>query len=170
MEEVLFRNEFVRDRACAKEIFTYYVFGRTIIKLMYGFYAFCFVITMICGFILGDFGGALFIVLAVALLALTMLLNYRVQVKTLVARDAEVSGGEPMLVTTELSDAGLTVRACGNETTMPLDVIKSAYRTKNYIVIITKAKFMYILKNDAYSVGDADGLWALLKRKRIKFI
>lgn len=170
MGDVLFRNEFVRDRACAKEIFTYYVFGRTIMKLMYGFYVLCFCICVLCGLITGDFGGALFIAGAVVFLGLFMFINYRVQVKILLARDAEMGGGEPMLVTTELGEGGLTVRACGNETTVPLDAIKSAFRTKNYIAVITKAKFMYILKNDAYSVGDAEVFWTLLKRKRIKFI
>lgn len=52
----LFRNEFVRDEACAKEIFRYYVFSHVIVRIMYGFYAFCLGLCIIGGIIIGDFG------------------------------------------------------------------------------------------------------------------
>lgn len=170
MDDVLFRNEFVRDRSCAREVFAYYVFWRTVDKLMYGFYAFCFVISLVCGLIVGDLRSVMVIVGAVLFLGLTMLLNYRVQVKTLLARDLEMSGGGEMRVTTEITKGEVRISACGNETAIPHDAIKSAFRTKNYVVIITRAKFMYIFKNDSFSVGDAEGLWVFLKKKRIKFV
>lgn len=166
----LFRNEFVRDRACAKEIFRYYVFSRVIVRIMYGFYAFCLGLCIIGGIIIGDFGSALLIVGIVAFHALTMLLNYHIQVKTTVERDREMSGGTEMLTVTEVTDSELRVTACGNTTVIPHDAIRSAYRTKNYIVIITRAKMMYIFKNDCYSVGNAEELWVFLKKKRVKFI
>lgn len=48
---------------------------------------------------------------------------------------------------------------------IPHDAIRSVYRMKNYIVIISRAKMMHIFKNDCYSVGNAEELWVFLKKK-----
>ena len=41
-------------------------------------------------------------------------------------------------------------------------------RGESYVVVITKARLMFIFRKDSFTEGDADGFIAFLKEKGIK--
>lgn len=167
--DIRFENEFVRDEQTAKEIYGYWYFKKPIMIAMYvilGIYS----LSCILGFIV-DFESAkeampifVMIIFVVAL----MLFSYRSQVKAMVQRDKEMSGGNPLNCRISVSDDEITLSTLENRTPVSMSNLNGAFVTKNYIVVITKARLMFIFKKDSFTVGNSDGFIAFLKEKNIK--
>ena len=127
-------------------------------------------LSCILGFIV-DFESAkesMPIFIMILLFAVFIFISYRSQVKALVQRDKEMSGGEPICCEISVSDDEMTLTALESRSPVSVSNLKSAFITKNYIVVITKARLMFIFKKDAFTQGDAEGLIAFLKEKGVK--
>jgi hypothetical protein len=97
-----------------------------------------------------------------------MFISYRSQVKALVQRDREMSGGDPLCCEITVSDEEMTLTALESRSPVSINNLKSAFVTENYIVVITKARLMFIFRKDSFTEGDADSFIAFLKEKGIK--
>lgn len=73
-----------------------------------------------------------------------------------------------MLYRSEVTDSEITVFALDSKQTVNLSVMRQAYITKNYIVLISSARYMWILKRDGFTVGDPTGFVDLIRSKGIR--
>ena len=67
-----------------------------------------------------------------------------------------------------ISEEKIVLSDLGNNTELKLSVMKMAFGTKNYIVLITKANHMIILKKDSFTKGSSDELVEFFKQKGVK--
>lgn len=169
--EILFENKFVRDESTAKEIYGYWYFRKPLMIAVYvalGFYA----LSCILGFIL-DFDSAresMPVFAMILFFVAFVLISYRSQVKAMIQRDKEMSGGEPLCCTVSVSSEEITLSTLESRSPVSMSNVKSAFLTKNYIVVITKARLMFILKKDSFTMGDTASFIAFLKEKGIRLM
>ena len=167
--EALFKNKFVRDENTAKEIYGYWYFKKPLMIVVYavlGVYA----LSCILGFII-DFNSAkeaMPVFAMIVFFTAFIFISYRSQVKAMVQRDKEMSGGDALCCEISVSDDEIILTALESRSPVSMGNLKSAFMTKNYIVVITKARLMFILKKDSFTKGDAESFIAFLKEKGIK--
>ena len=169
---MIFENKFTRDKACFKEVFAAYYFKRPIMKIVLiimGVYFLIFLLAIALGVFetgsIYDFG---LIIFAFVVFACALVGNYHLGVHSAVKRDLELTGGEPLQMSAVIDDDKIVLSNFGNSTELKLNVMKIAFRTKNYIVLITKANHMIILKKDSFTKGSSDELVEFFKQKGIK--
>lgn len=169
MDEIRFVNSFVRDKSTAKEIYGWWYYKRPLFVAFYIIMA-LYLLSFILGFtfapgeMLGDIPVFAFIIFGIFIFNL----SYFSQVRAMVKRDAEMSGGRELLSTVTVSDSEAVVTSFDSRTAISLEKMRYAFATKNYIVLVTKARLMMILKKDAFTVGDTDGFISFLQSKGIK--
>ena len=167
--ETRFENEFVRDEQTAKEIYKYWYFKKPLMVAVHVVLAF-YALSYIFGFII-DFDSAkeaMPIFAMIVFIEVFMLISYRSQVKAMVQRDREMSQGEALRCRISVSDEEIVLYALESRTPVSMSNVKGAFVTRNYIVVITKARLMFIFKKDSFTVGDCDGFIAFLGEKEIK--
>ena len=167
--EARFKNKFVRDEDTAKEIYKYWYFKKPLMVVVYvilGAYA----LSCILGFII-DFNSAkeaMPIFAMIVFFTAFIFISYRSQVKAMVQRDKEMSGGEALCCEISVSDDEITLSTLESRSPVSMSNLKSAFITKNYVVVITKARLMFILKKDSFTIGDTESFVAFLREKGIK--
>ncbi|MBO7196531.1 MAG: YcxB family protein [Clostridia bacterium] len=169
MNEIRFENRFVRDESTAKEIYGYWFFKKPLsvaIYIVLGFYS----LSCIFGLTL-DFQSAketIPILAMIVFYVIIMIVSYRSQVKGMAQRDREMSGGGELCCEISVSDDEITLSTLESRNPVAMSNVKSAFMTKNYVVVLTKARLMFILKKDSFTKGDADSFIAFLTEKGIK--
>ena len=167
--EGLFCNKFVRDEDTAKEVYVYWYFKKPLLIVVYSLIA-LYSLACILGFIL-DFESAkeaLGVFVMGVFVFVLMIVSYHSQVKAMVQRDKEMSGGKPLCCEISVSENEITLSALESRSSVAMSNIKSAFETENYIVVLTKARLMFIFKKDSFTKGDAKSFIAFLKEKGIK--
>ncbi len=167
--ETRFENRYVRDENTAKEIYRYWFFKKPLMVAVYvvlAVYAISCIIGL--GFDFEDAKEFIMPFILAVILPLLMIISYRSQVKTMVKRDKEMAKGGELICEVSVNDNEFTVSSLESRSRILIDNAKYAFQTKSYIVVITKARLMIILKKDSFTVGDTDGFIAFLKEKGIK--
>ena len=167
--EGLFCNKFVRDEDTAKEVYVYWYFKKPLLIVVYSIIA-LYSLVCILGFIL-DFDSAkeaLGVFVIGIFVFVFMIVSYHSQAKAMVQRDKEMSGGKPLCCEISVSENEITLSALDSRSSVAMSNIKSAFETENYIVVLTKARLMFIFKKDSFTKGDAESFIAFLKEKGIK--
>lgn len=169
MDEIRFVNSFTRDKSTAKEIYGWWYYKRPVFVAFYiimAIYLFSFILGFILspGEMLGDLPVLFFILFGIFIFNL----SYFSQVRAMVKRDAEMSGGRELLSTVTVSDSEAVVISFESRTAISLENMRYAFTTKNYIVLVTKARLMMILKKDSFTQGDTEGFISFLQSKGIK--
>ena len=101
-------------------------------------------------------------------LPVMMIISYRSQVKMMVKRDREMANGRELVCNVTVTDGEITFSALDGKNSVSLENLKYAFQTKSYIVVVTNAKLMYLLKNDGFTVGNAEEFIVFLKEKGVK--
>lgn len=169
MNDVRFANKYIRDKGTAKEIYRYWFFKQPIIILVYVMFG-LWTISYILGSIIDPwfaFDNSYTLVIIIFCCFL-MVLSYMSQVRMMVKRDEEMAGGRELLCETVVTDTKITTMSLGNENTLGFDGIRYAFITKEYIVLVTKARRVFIFKKDSFTIGDTESFVAFLKLKGIK--
>lgn len=164
-----FENSFVRDKDTAKEIYQYWFFKKPTMVAMYAILAF-YSLACIVGLCFDFENAEEFMppcVLAV-FLPVMMIISYRSQVKMMVKRDREMANGRELVCNVTVTDGEITFSALDGKNSVSLENLKYAFQTKSYIVVVTNAKLMYLLKNDGFTVGNAEEFIVFLKEKGVK--
>ena len=169
MDEIRFVNSFTRDKNTAKEIYGWWFYKRPLFVAFYVIMAF-YLLSFVLGMIISPEGAirdlpvAAFILFGIFLFSF----SYFSQVRAMIRRDAEMSGGKELVSTVTITDSEAAVTSFDSRTAIAFENLKYAFATKNYIVLVTKARLMIILKKDSFTVGDLDGFVAFLQAKGIK--
>lgn len=167
--ESRFENRFVRDEQTAKEVYQYWYFKKPVMIFAYvvlGLYSLACTIGLIL-----DFQSAkesLPILAMIVFMVTFMIVSYFSQVRAMLMRDREMSGGENLCCDISVSDEEIVLSALDNRTPISWSNVKGAFVTKNYIVVLTKARLMFILKKDSFTKGDEAGFLSFLREKGVR--
>ena len=169
MNEMLFKNEFVRDESCAKALYRYWYFKRPMLVAFYCYGALCTI-----GSIFATVSGLCDIELTVALLLVVLfsvilfVASYFANVRMMVKRDREISDNGNLYSTVMVDEEKITHTTSSGSISVKLDQVKSVARNNGYIFIMTKASLAYAMKEDSFTIGDSESLFEFLKSKGIK--
>ncbi len=164
--EPIFENKYIRDKETAKEISAFLYLKRPLSIVVGILCAFCFVVHLTF-FILGYEYSVLGFILLPTYIAYK-LYCYFVSKNSFIKRDAEISKGD-IVITTEIYEDCLTVKVSnGSVVELEYDKIKKISLTKNYILIISKARLIYVLKKDSFTKGSFSEFIEYIKNKGIK--
>lgn len=169
--EIRFENRYTRDEQTAKEIYKYWYFRRPVFIALYVILA-LYISACIFG-LMFDFEDAREFIAPVIMAIVApvmMFISYRSQVSTMVKRDREMAQGGEVVCEVSVSDEEFAVTSLGSRTAINAESVKKAYVTKNYIVALTAARLMVILKKDGFTLGDAESFISFLREKGIHIL
>lgn len=168
--EVLFENCYTRTPAIHKEIYRRYLITsplQIVTNILAVLVLLLFSALNILRMILGEpfrFGGYIF----VALLFLVREAMYIFTYKTAIKRDYEMNQGQPLECKTVITESGMQFITSGSEITVELSAIKKVIKTRNLILLHTKANLVYALIDNGFTVGSKDEFIQFLKNKGFK--
>lgn len=169
MNEILFENKFVRDKAVIKEIYTHWYFKRPLMIAIFAYFGLYLVACLFAMIFSPEELADLIYPIVVIIFALFMLfLVYISSVNTAAKRDSELANGGELLCTVSVTDSEITNSALESNNKVSFDNVNRAFITKNYAVVVTKARIVYIFKKDSFTIGDTESFIAFLKSKGIK--
>lgn len=165
--EVLFENCYVRNKKLAKELYWYIYFQRPLSVVINIVLTLCFLAQLLL-YIWDPCQSDMTYLLFTPVYFLVCLLRYAVNVRTMVKRDKEIHGSE-ISVSTIITDEYIqSTISNGGVNKLEYQNIKYAKKTKNLILLLSKAGLIYITQRDAFSVGTEDAFLMFLRDKGIK--
>ncbi len=164
MNEPIFKNVFIRDEETLKEFYKHNYLKATRFRIIYIGYAILLFLYLVT-WNLSLFGAYLFLGL---IFAFIILFSYSQNLKTTIARDKELANGRDVVSQISVFDDKIELTVLENTQSVSFENVKRADQTKNYICVITKAKFAYIFKKGSFTKGDAEGFIEFLRSKGIK--
>ena len=163
MNEPLFKNSFIRDDVAIKEMYKDYFLKSTRFRIIY---AVCIVLQLFS--ISTDLGFFLTILFYNAIVLILVAFSYRQHVKISIARDREISNGEDILMNTSVFDDRIEVDIIDKNHKLYWDSVDYVSISENYVSIRTKARLIYMLKKDSFTLGRCDDFIEFLKSKGLK--
>ncbi len=161
--DVLFENVYKRDKAVAQEFYRYCFLKTPLYIVLYSIYIVLLAINIVL-----DLGIVSYMVFIwVPTYFITKWMQYRNCVKTMLKRDAELFSNEPVF-TVQITDEKIiasTAKGISNE--LELCNATKVVRTKNLILIFTKAKLCFMLRRYSFINGDEAELLSFLKSKGV---
>lgn len=164
--EILFENSYVRDEQMLKEIYKYLFFKRKSMVISYIILFLCFLVNLLMALFDGIFNY--YILVFVPLLLAFRFFNYIYQVNIVLKRDAEMHDNEIAIEVIVTNEFVQNTASNGSVSKLEYDKIKRVTQTKNYILLLSKAKLIYIFKKDCFTKGTPENLMVFLKNKGIK--
>lgn len=164
----MFESTYLRSKEFYKEIYSHHYFKS----------GFALVLEILMGISL--LGGLLSLIIfrseppytscvCIVFIVAMRIWSYHRTVKISLAREKEISaGGEIAYTVTVCEDKIIQKTSLGSEFAIDFTSIKKAYKTKNYIVLQSVAKQLYIWKKDSFTVGDCESFKAFLRGKGYK--
>jgi hypothetical protein len=165
--ETKIESTYVRDEKFAKEFFSYHSYKRpsgiiiTVISIL------AIVSGVINVFAYQEYWNIIVIVLGVYLFVLRFV-RVKKNVKISLERDKESNHGSFVSVENLVTDNSIIVKTNESGTEFELSCIKKAYRSKNYIYLITKAKLAIVFDINHFSKGTPEELVQFICQKGIK--
>ena len=160
---------YVRDEKFAKEYFSYHYYRRpsgVIITVI------C-ILALVSGF-MNVFAYKNYLAIIGIVLGIYLLVFRAIRVKNFIklslARDKESNHGNFVSVHNLVTENSIIVKSSSNETGAEYDLscIEKAYRSKNYIYLITKAKLAIVFDINNFSKGTPEELVEFIRQKGIK--
>lgn len=164
---ILFESTHVRNKEFYKEIYSYYHFkskSAVILEVIVGMALLTSLLSLVFDTSVDYtiYGCILFIILV-------RLWSYRRTVKISMDREKEISSeGEITYTVAASEDKIFHKSSLGTYQTIDLSVIKKVYKTKNYIVLQSQAKQLYVFKKDAFTIGEEHTFLTFLRGKGYK--
>lgn len=180
LEEVMetnFENKYTQVSESSKQLYLYWYYKQPLFLVIHILAGVNF-LSGIAGIIINliNLEGTLFInsienilpsMLFILIFEGILLFSYFANIKTMEKRNTELSRSEIECTVTVNAD-GITNYALESSQNVPLSSIKRAFTTKDYIFVVTRAKLVFILKKDSFTVGDTSGLLNFLRMKGVK--
>ncbi len=175
--ETNFENKYTQVSESSKQLYLYWYYKQPLFLVIHILAGVNF-LSGIAGIIINliNLEGTLFInsienilpsMLFILIFEGILLFSYFANIKTMEKRNTELSRSEIECTVTVNAD-GITNYALESSQNVPLSSIKRAFTTKDYIFVVTRAKLVFILKKDSFTVGDTSGLLNFLRMKGVK--
>lgn len=175
--ETTFENKFISTPEVAKQLYRYWYFGRPLFIAAHA--------VMLLNLLSGILGIILHIInpdipfintpdriIPVCSFILIIeglwIFSYFAQIKNYEKRSLEL-GRTEVECTVNIDNAGIrSQESLGSSSSVSFDKVQSAFTTKDYIYIVTRAKLIFMLKKDSFTLGDTSGLLNFLRMKGVK--
>lgn len=168
MDEILFVNEYTRDKSTAKDIYGYWCFKRP-------FAVFLYILSgiLLLGYIrLVSIGywPELWEMMVVLFIIIYSPLRYFILVDRMVKKDAEINHGKPIRMVLSVIQDKIYIGNPANEYFISFDDIKYVLKTTNYVVCVTKSSRSFLMfKKDSFTLGDVESFLAFIRKAGVKF-
>lgn len=175
--ETTFENKFISTPEVAKQLYRYWYFGRPLFIVAHA--------VMLLNLLSGIVGIILHIInpdipfintpdriIPVCSFILIIeglwMFSYFAQIKNYEKRSLEL-GRTEVECTVNIDNTGIrSQESLGSSSSVSFDKVQSAFTTKDYIYIVTRAKLIFMLKKDSFTLGDTSGLLNFLRMKGVK--
>ena len=167
--ETKIESTYVRDEKFAKEYFSYHFYKRPSGIILTVICILAIVSGIINVLAYKEYLNIIAIVLGIFLLVLRVI-RVKQGIKILLERDKETNHGSFVLVQNFVTENSIIVKSSSNETGTEYEMscIEKAYRSKNYIYLITKAKLAIVFDVNNFSKGTPEELIEFMSQKGIK--
>ena len=167
--ETKFEVSYVRDKKFAKEFFSYHLYKRPLGIIFTGICILAIASGMINVFAYKEYWAVSNILVGIFLFVFRAI-YVKKRVKITLDRDKESNHGNALLVQNIVTENSIIVKSSINEsgTEIEMSCIKKAYRSKNYIYLITKAKLAIVFDVNNFSKGTPEELIEFMSQKGIK--
>ncbi len=171
MNEILFGGTHTRDKACLKEIARFSLFARKPICILH-IIMLCLLPLVIVLHSLGFYDGNNTIYVMYGFLGFFFLfigLLYYASTSLQYKRQMEQTGGKDIVITVQVTESTLIHSAStGSVTEVNFSAFKSVEQSKNFVVIFSKTKQMYVIDKRKFTNGTPEELVTFLKSKGVK--
>lgn len=160
---------YVRDEKFAKEYFSYHSYKRPSGIIITVICILVIVSGIINVFAHKKYLAIIAIVLGIYLFVLRVV-RVKKSIKISLERDKESNHGSFVSVQNLVTENSIIVKSSKNEsgTEFEMSCIEKAYRSKNYIYLITKAKLAIVFDINNFSKGTPEELVEFIRQKGIK--
>lgn len=165
--ETLFENSYIRDKKHYKELYNYFFFRRPAMIICHIIILIVLITTSVDVILFGWIDNYAFSLVMIFIVILRIL-NYFLQVNSVVKRDREMFDGSPSVKITVTEEYIEHTLADSITTQMKFDKIKRGIETKKLIMLRSKANLVYILPKECFSKGNAEELKEFIRGKGIK--
>ena len=167
--ETKIESTYVRDEKFAKEFFSYHSYMRPSGIIITVICILAIVSGVINVFANNEYLAIISIVLGIYLLILRVI-RVKKSIKISLERDKESNHGSFVSVQNLVTENSIVVKSSSNETGTEYEMscIKEAYRSKNYIYLITKAKLAIVFDVNNFSKGTPEELIEFMNQRGIK--
>lgn len=164
--EVLFENQYIKNKKVIKEVYRCLYFRSKALILAY-IIMFLYLLKNILILFVHKTVDT-YVLFCFILIVLILFAGYYYQVYIALKRDRELYGNE-VLVRAIITDEYIqNSERNGSMCKLEYTNIKNAVQTKNLIVLRTKARLGYVFPKDTFTKGDAESFIYFLKGKGIK--
>ena len=164
MDEILFEGTHTRDKSFFKEIAGYLFLKRPLMLTLHILVA----VSLVFAIASDTFIKIPYIVVFVFYVAI-MMSSYFSMRNLSYKRQLEATGGVDIEVRVQITDTEITHIGFKNANiNVNLSAIKSVSMSKNYVIMMSKTKQMYIIDKRKFEKGTPEELVAFLKSKGIK--
>lgn len=165
--DILFENSFIRTKELLKEIYRYFYFKRPINIIFEVILGLLFLGSIIFKIIYPYYNNVALI--AAPIFIFWQFYFYFKSVNTMVKRDNEINGGNPIRIDTVVTDEFIqTTSSMGTVSKTPYSNMRYAVQTKNCIILRSKANLLYVFGKDTFSKGTPDEFLSFLRQKGFK--
>lgn len=167
--ETKIESTYVRDEKFVKEYFSYHSYKRPSGIIITVICILAIVSGVINVFANNKYLAIISIVLGIYLLILRVI-RVKKSIKISLERDKESNHGSFVSVQNFVTENSIVVKSSSNETGTEYEMscIEKAYRSKNYIYLITKAKLAIVFDVNNFSKGTPEELIEFMSQKGIK--
>jgi hypothetical protein len=167
MDEILFVNEYTRDKSTAKDIYGYWCFKRPISVFLYimsGIFLLGYIRLISIGY-----WPELWEMMVILFIIIYSPLRYFVLVDRMVKKDAEIGHGKPIRMVLSVSQDKIFIGNPADEYFISFDAIKYAFQITNYVVCVTKSsRSLLMFKKDSFTLGDVENFLAFIRKAGVK--
>lgn len=164
---ILFENDYERTPEVTKEIYRHLCFKRPVHIAVYVILGVIATLNLIAALWFWEYHIAP--IVYGLLIVLMQFLIYRRNVRIAIARDREQHSEEPPKVHTVVTEEGIRCIYGENKANpIALSSIKKVYKTKNLIVLLTKAQLLLIFDKYNFTVGTQDEFLKYLRENGLK--
>ena len=167
--ETKIESTYVRDEKFTKEFFSYHSYKRPLGIIITVICIFAIVSGVINVFANNEYLAIISILLGIYLFILRVI-RVKKSIKISLERDKESNHGSFVSVQNLVTENSIVVKSSSNETGTEYEMscIEKAYRSKNYIYLITKAKLAIVFDVNNFSKGTPEELIEFMNQKGIK--
>ena len=167
--ETKIESAYIRNEKFAKEYFSYHAYKQPSGIIITVICIFAIVSGVINVFAYNEYLAIFAIVLGIYLFVLRII-RVKKSIKISLERDKESNHGNFVSVQNLVTENSVVVKSSLNEsgTEYEMSCIEKAYRSKNYIYLITKAKLAIVFDVNNFSKGTPEELIDFIRQKGIK--
>lgn len=162
---------YVRDEKFAKEFYSYHAYKRLAGIIITIICIWAIAVGIINVVAMQYYLAAISIALGVYILVLRAI-RVKKSIKLSLERDKESNHGNFVTVQNIVTDNLILVKSSPNEagTEYEISCIVKAYRSKNYIYLVSRAKLVFVFDVNNFSKGTPEELIELVRQKGVKIV